>query len=172
MMTADSPAAFRFCPRCADELIIDERHGRPRPTCGSCGFVQFMNPVAGVAVVIRDDDGRVLLGRRASGKYAGQWCIPCGYVEWGEEIREAGRRELEEETGLVATTGRVIAAHSNFHDAVLHTVGIWFEGVVTGGTLEAKDGELTELAYFDPSEAPGLAFRTDGLVLEQLAAES
>ena len=124
----------------------------------------------GVAVVVRDEAGRVLLGRRAHGDYAGLWCIPCGYLEWDEDVRAGALRELAEETGLTAETGAVIAVHSNFHRPERQTVGIWFEGRVTGGTLHAADGELTELGYFDPAAPPSLAFPTDGLVLAQIAA--
>lgn len=172
MTDRQSPAVFRFCPRCGVRLTVLDRGGAPRPTCESCGYVQYLNPVVGVAVVVRDEHGRVLLGRRASGGYEGLWCIPCGYVEWDEDIRNAGARELEEETGLVVSAGAVIAVHSNFHNESLHTVGVWFEGIVTGGTLHPVDGELSEVAYFDPADPPELAFPTDLLVLNQLAQES
>ena len=76
------------------------RGGLPRPSCAACGFVHFRNPVVGVAVVLLDDAGRILLGRRSAGGNVGEWCIPCGYVEWGEDIREAARREFREETGI------------------------------------------------------------------------
>ena len=41
-------------------------------------------PTVGVAVILRDAQGRVLMGRRAQGRYAGLWCIPCGRLEWDE----------------------------------------------------------------------------------------
>ena len=172
MTDSQRPAAFRFCPRCGERLSILDRGGAPRPTCENCGYVQYLNPVVGVAVVVRDEQKRVLLGRRASGGYEGLWCIPCGYVEWDEEIRDAGMRELKEETGLIARAGAIIAVHSNFHNEALHTVGVWFEGIVTGGALQPVDGELSEVAYFNPAEPPELAFPTDLLVLNQLAEES
>ena len=90
------------------------------------------------------------MGRRAKGEYAGLWCIPCGYVEWEEDVREAAQREFAEETGLSVTLGGVLAVHSNFHNARQHTVGIWFAGDVTGGNLHPMDGELSELAYCEP----------------------
>jgi 8-oxo-dGTP diphosphatase len=133
--------------------------------------VQYRNPAAGVAVIVLDDAGRVLLGERASGEWAGLWCIPCGYVEWHEDIREAAVREFEEETGLVVKLGEVFAVHSNFHNPKQHTVGTWFRGEVVGGELHPRDGELKQLAYVAPAEPPPLAFPTDELVLEELARE-
>ena len=55
------------------------------------------------AVVVRD--GRVLVGRRRGSHGAGTWAFPGGKLEAGESPEEAVRRELAEETGLLA--GRV-----------------------------------------------------------------
>jgi ADP-ribose pyrophosphatase YjhB (NUDIX family) len=131
-------------------------------------------PTVGVAVVIREEAGRVLMGRRAHGTHAGLWCIPCGRLEWDEDVREGAIREMREETGLEVTAEDVLAVHSNFHerDRDRQTVGIWFEGKVTGGTLHPADGEFTELGYFQPAEPPDLAFPTDGLVLAKLAEQN
>ena len=128
-------------------------------------------PSVGVAIVVRDDRGRVLLGKRAVGWGAGGWCIPCGSLEWGEDVRAAAERELLEETGLRARAGEVVAVHSNFHDPERLTVGIWFAGEDVGGEPVPADGELSEIRYFDPAEPPPLAFPTDALVLAQLAEE-
>ncbi len=128
-------------------------------------------PSVGVAVVVRDGQGRVLLGKRAVGWGAGAWCIPCGSLEWGEDVREAAERELKEETGLSARAGEVLAVHSNFHDPERLTVGIWFAGHAVEGAPVPADGELSEVGYFDPGEPPPLAFPTDALVLAQLAGE-
>ncbi|HET7738981.1 MAG TPA: NUDIX hydrolase [Tepidiformaceae bacterium] len=130
----------------------------------------YRNPVAGVAVIVRDAEGRVLMGRRATGEYAGLWCIPCGYVEWGEDIRDAAVREFREETGLEVAIGEVAAAHSNFHNPAQLTVGVWFHGTVTGGELAPLDGEFDTLGYHHPGTPPPLAFPTDAAVLRDLAA--
>jgi ADP-ribose pyrophosphatase YjhB (NUDIX family) len=120
------------------------------------------------------------MGRRAGGRYAGLWCIPCGVLEWGEDVRDGARRELLEETGLESTVGEVLAVHTSYHPATVRgersyaerwAVGTWFRGEVTGGHLHPADGEFTELAYVDPHQPPPLAFSSDGLVLQQLAEE-
>lgn len=109
------------------------------------------------------------MGRRARGRYADLWCIPCGRLEWGEEVRAGALRELAEETGLVAEITGIAAVHSNFHNEDDLSVGIWFHGEVRGGQLHPVDGELSEIAYFHPAEPPPLAFPTDALVLAELA---
>lgn len=160
---------FVYCPMCAAPLERRPLGERVRPVCPACGYVQYRNPAVGVAVIVRRGDC-ILLGRR-SGSYAGAWCIPCGYVEWDEDVRAAAAREFAEETGLTVQIGPVYAVRSNFHNPTQHTVGIWFLGEVLGGEPRAAD-DLDALAFFPLDALPDhLAFPTDRLVLDQLGAE-
>ena len=162
---------YQFCPRCGARLETELRQGHERLVCQGCGFTLSPKPAVGVGVILLDDQ-RVLLGRRSRGRtYKGTWCVPCGYVEWGEEVRDAARRELLEETGLHVEVGSVYAVHSNFHNPNALTVGIWFRGTVIGGTLQAGD-DLDMVDYFPLDSLPEpLSFPTDLLVLEQLRQE-
>ncbi|MGD0969782.1 MAG: NUDIX hydrolase [Desulfobaccales bacterium] len=143
--------------------------GRDRLACRDCRRVLYVNPAVGVAVVVRRGE-QILWGRRAGGPSPGAWCLPCGYLEWGEEVREAAAREFQEETGLAVEVGELLAVHSNFHDPERLTVGLWFAGRVVGGELRAGD-DLTEVAFFPVAQPPQpLAFPTDALVAGELRA--
>ena len=56
-----------------------------------------------VGVVLFSADGRVWLGRRANTPGPFNWQFPQGGVDRGEDLLDAARRELEEETGVVST---------------------------------------------------------------------
>ncbi|NLI12734.1 NUDIX hydrolase [Pelotomaculum propionicicum] len=157
---------YFFCPKCGGVLAYKSYGDRDRLTCAGCQYIFYENPVVGVAVIVFDRDGRILLGKRNS-SYRGLWCIPCGYVEYDEDVFDAAVREFKEETNLEVKINRVFTVQSNFHNPESHTVGIWFLAEVAGGQLEAR-ADLDEVAYFDLSDPPPLAFPTDALVIEML----
>jgi len=114
----------------------------------------------GVTGIVRDEQGRVLLMRRADN---GFWGFPAGAIDPGETPAQAVEREVREETGLHVRATRVagVFGGAGFRlryengDEAEYTV-IVFECEVVGGKLEAVDGEALELRYFTPEEAPEL----------------
>jgi ADP-ribose pyrophosphatase YjhB (NUDIX family) len=156
---------------CRAELEDRRIGGSVRRACPNCDYVHWRNPGVGAAVVIRDGGGRLLLIKRGEkATKPGLWAIPAGFVDYGEEIREAAARELFEETGLVADVGEAVFVASNFHDPEKLTVGLWFEGTLTGGTLEAGD-DAEEAGFFALDDLPPLAFETDEALIARMRAD-
>jgi ADP-ribose pyrophosphatase YjhB (NUDIX family) len=136
--------------------------------------VFFVNPGVGAAAVIRDAGGRVLLVQRAPRQFgAGRWCFPCGYVEWGEDVRDAAAREAREEAGVDVLIGEPLQVASNFHDPDKPSVGIWFAARLADAAASPVAGDdAVAVAWFDPAAPPPLAFPTDAALLARLARGS
>jgi ADP-ribose pyrophosphatase YjhB (NUDIX family) len=158
---------FFFCPKCGGKLSYRRQGERQRLTCAGCSYIFYENPAVGVAVIVLSREGQVLLGRRKSSSYGGLWCIPCGYVEYDEDVYDAAVREFKEETNLDVKISGIFAVHSNFHNPEAHTVGIWFLAEVTGGELKAQ-ADLDRVGFFSPDSLPPLAFPTDETVIREI----
>jgi ADP-ribose pyrophosphatase YjhB (NUDIX family) len=161
---------WQWCPRCREPLTRTTRGDRPRPTCPACGFIHFANPGVGAAVVVRNPAGRVLLVQRAAGHFgAGRWCFPCGYVDWGEDVRAAALRETREEAGVDVVLGEVLQVTSNFHEPDRPTIGVWFAATLSDPAATPVAGDDAVAAgWFDPDAPPPLAFPTDVELLVRL----
>ena len=109
-----------------------------------------------VDVVIPSERGVVLI-RRASEPFAGQWALPGGFVELGETVEEAAAREAAEETGLAVEVARLIGVYSEpERDPRGHNVSVAFLVRVLSGELAAAT-DASEVSVLDPSSVE-LAF--------------
>ena len=124
-----------------------------------------------VDVVIPPEDGRVVLIRRGSEPFEGQWALPGGFVEIGETVEEAAAREAEEETGLTVEILRLVGVYSDpDRDPRGHNVSCAFlaRPAPESGDLSAAT-DATEAEFLDPSTVE-LAFDHDRIVADALAA--
>lgn len=86
-----------------------------------------VTPLLAVDCVVLDAQGRVLLIRRGNAPFRGQYALPGGFVDVGETVEDACRRELMEETGVKAGKLMLVGVFSDpARDPRGHTVGVAF----------------------------------------------
>jgi 8-oxo-dGTP pyrophosphatase MutT (NUDIX family) len=139
---------------------------RPDGKPGVYGVVHFAGLAAGV-VAIDDEDCLVLVGQHRYTLDAYSWEIPEGGVPVGEDALEGARRELREETGVVAAHWREIGG---FHlsNSVTDEAGVLY--LATGLTQESAAPEATEeiaIRWVPFEEA--LAMTIDGRITDAMA---
>lgn len=121
-----------------------------------------------VDVVVPSEEGSVLLIRRASDPYEGQWALPGGFVEVGETLEEAAAREAEEETGLKVEIVRLVGVYSApDRDPRGHNVSCAYLARVREGELSAAS-DAAEASFLDPSTVE-LAFDHEKIVADALS---
>jgi ADP-ribose pyrophosphatase YjhB (NUDIX family) len=152
---------------CGAGLVPFDESGHLRMKCGSCGFIQYLNPSSAVGVLVRTDEG-VLLVKRRFEPYKGKWVVPSGFIEYDEDLRGAAVRETLEETGLEVELTGLHAAESCFDDPRGNTILVLFNGRITGGTLEPGD-DADGAAFFPLDRLPDIAFEAHRKVLSELA---
>ena len=159
---------IRFCARCAtplEILPISYDNNREHLACPACKFVVWEDPKVAALTVIPWDSG-VLLGLRNQNPGKGRWSFPSGFVDRGEPVEEAARRETREETGLDVDITGLIGVYSEAGNPV---IVIAFAGEPTGGTLQAAD-DLSELRAFGLGALPELAFPHDERIIRDWQA--
>ena len=154
-----------FCLDCGARLEVREAFGKPRSVCPGCGRVHFEDPKVAVGVVV-EKDGGIVLGKRNHDPKIGCWSFPSGFVDAGEVVEEAARRECEEETGLEVSIDKLLGVYSSLGERVIFVA---FAGTAIGGRLEAGE-ECMEVGVFQPDALPELAFPNDKAILHAWAA--
>ncbi|HEV2743275.1 MAG TPA: NUDIX hydrolase [Rubrobacter sp.] len=123
-----------------------------------------------VDVVIPSEGGVVLI-RRASDPFEGQWALPGGFVEVGETVEEAAAREAAEETGLAVELAHLVGVYSDpGRDPRGHNVSVAFLARVVGGDLIAAT-DAAEVAVLDPDSVE-LAFDHRSIVAEAMGGSA
>ena len=167
----DIQRGVTFCVRCGGRLEVrppnpDER---PRPVCGACGAVVYLDPKVAVGTIVPHEGGIVLL-KRAINPGHGKWVFPGGFVDRGEPLEAAAVREFREEAGLTVETRSLVGVYSYRDHPVVIVV---YQGRVVDGALRAGE-EALEARVFPISDLPwgDLAFpSTIQAIKDYLASE-
>ncbi|MFN0094169.1 MAG: NUDIX hydrolase [Dehalococcoidia bacterium] len=136
----------------------------PRPLKWASLRVLFPSRPVGVAAVIRDTEGRILLVRQSYRRR--EWALVGGYAGWREDLRHAAERETREEVGLRVRAGRLLAANTGAYGHL--RVGYACE--LLGDPSLRLGFEVVEAAWFAPDALPPIPADIRQFLDEVLAA--
>lgn len=116
------------------------------PVCGS-EVLRYRNPFPTVDIIIRIGEQIVLIERR-NPPYG--WALPGGFVDYGESLEAAARREAKEETGLEIVRLEQFRAYSDpARDPRQHTISVVFTALGKGAMLAGDDATRARLFALD-----------------------
>ena len=163
-MTSDS-FQVRFCVACGHALETRVAAGRLRAVCPLCGYIHFTDPKVAVGVLI-EQDGAILLVRRANPPGEGKWTLPSGFVDAGEDPREAAARECLEETNFEIRVGDLVDVFFSQEHPRGASIFIVYRAEILRGVPQAQD-DADAVGFFPPEALPPLAFATTIQILDQ-----
>ncbi|KAK8065138.1 hypothetical protein PG997_011885 [Apiospora hydei] len=87
---------------------------------------ELPHPRVGVAAIVRNEKGEVILGKRMGSHGSGSWALPGGHLEFGETYFACAERETLEETGLEVRALKLVTVTDDvFEDLGKHYITIF-----------------------------------------------
>jgi ADP-ribose pyrophosphatase YjhB (NUDIX family) len=156
----------RYCPRCGQPADV----AYPRSiTCPHCGYGAYYNPKPVAAAIPVTAAGEIVLLRRGFDPGKGLWTFPGGFVDLGETVEAAAKREAREEIRASVELGDLVGVYSRGEERVVLIV---FASTISE-TPQTTD-EALEVRAFAPDEIPWqeLAFWSTTNALKDFLARS
>jgi ADP-ribose pyrophosphatase YjhB (NUDIX family) len=136
----------KYCPRCGNEAEV----AYPRSiSCPHCGYGAYYNPKPVAAAIPVTAAGEVVLLRRGFEPGKGMWTFPGGFVDLGETVEEAARREAQEEIQADVELQRLVGVYSRAEERVVLIV---FAATIDDAPQTTP--EATEVKAFAPEAIP------------------
>ena len=137
----------RYCAHCGAPLQLVASGHRAQCTNADCGRMHFPRTDAAVIMLV-EHEGACLLGRQA-GWPVGRYSTLAGFVEPGEALEDAVRREVAEEAGVVVDEVRY---HSSQPWPMPASLMIGFTATAVSRQIDRRDHELEDARWFTPEQ--------------------
>lgn len=137
-------------------------------TCPSCGSPvrQYRNPFPTVDIII-EINNRIVLIERKNPPHG--WALPGGFVDYGESLEDAARREAREETTVEIGNLRLLGCYSDpARDTRMHTISTVF--MAQGSGIPHAADDAANLALFALEELPARLCFDHAKILADYAA--
>ena len=145
---------------------LREIGGKLRKACPACRYIHFVETKVGVGMMLVET-GKLLLVKRRMNPERGKWCLPGGYLDYGEEPQATAAREMLEETGLVVSVEALVDVCHLPNPQGGASLFLLYRGTRVGGTLAAGD-DASDAQFFAPHELPEIAFESTALAVKEL----
>lgn len=139
----------QFCGKCG--TAMGNRESELAKICLNCSFISYprLSPAV-IMSIVRDD--KILLAR--SPRFTkGMYSTLAGFVEPGETLEEAVKREVREEVNIVIQNVRYVASQPW---PFPHSIMIGFSADYKSGTIEVDGKEIEDAAWFSIHDLPPL----------------
>jgi len=137
----------RHCTHCGTALQLVGAGHRAQCTNPHCGRLHFPRTDAAVIMLV-EHDGACLLGRQGSWP-PGRYSTLAGFVEPGESLEDAVRREVAEEAGVIVDEVRY---HSSQPWPMPASLMVGFLATATSRRITRRDNELEDARWFTPQQ--------------------
>ncbi len=147
----------RFCSVCGTRMETQTAISKRCPVCGNEAWPQLA--VAVIVLVYRGNEALMVRAHNFSGNYYG---LVAGFVETGESLEEACRREVREETGIEIKDLRYVLSQAWPHPSGLMAgfIAEYDSGLLTLQKEELADGGWYGIDALPPLPHPsGAAYR-------------
>ncbi len=136
-----------FCTRCGSPLQLVSSGHRARCTNPVCSHLHFPRTDAAIIVIV-EHKGACLLGRQASWP-KGRYSTLAGFIEPGEALEDAVRREVAEESGVIVGD---VHYHSSQPWPMPASLMVGFTATAISSEIRLRDGELEDARWFTPQQ--------------------
>lgn len=123
-------------------------------------------------VVFREKNTQkeILLIQRKNEPFKNQWALPGGFVDNDEDLETAAKRELQEETCVVASNLQQVKAYGNpYRDPRGYMVSVAYFTTVDSDTNAVAADDAKALQWFAVENLPDLAFDHQTIIEDTLA---
>ncbi len=142
--------SHRYCGGCGAELI--DAIGECARTCPECHAVYYPQISPAIIVAVTDVEGRLLLAHNAKFR-EGLYSLIAGFVEPGESMESAVRREIREEVGLEVDNIRYFGSQSwPFPNSLM----VGFTAEYADGAVTPDGAEITDAKFFTKNDMPAI----------------
>lgn len=163
---------YNFCPICGmGRLVSAVICGRYRKHCVFCDWIDYRNPVPVACAIVGKEPCEILLIKRNIEPAIGDWALPGGFIELGEDPKTAARRELEEETGLRGVPGKVVGVKQQKSESYGYVLMVGVDFKVEDFNLFPGD-DACDAKFFAFNCLPEIPFKShEEFIREYVACE-